>query len=359
MKVCIIGPYPQKENQPMTGPMRVVYNLVKELEKIDDIEVEVPNRNEKSKIKILWNILKSDADIFNIHGSRIIRGLIFVLLKFLNSKVVSSLNGLIKIERTLGAEFKPVLSVFFETLIIKHSDKISTVSKNMKNWIEKYYKISPQKIEVIPNGVGEKFFERHNPGIFLDRFNISKNKKIISFVGGTREVKGLDFLLDSLNKLGNNKDWLCFIIGPRGDQDSYLKNKVSNSDKLNKNIIFMGKISSSLLLSAYSATDVFILPSKYEPFGMVALEAMASGKPVIVSDKVGMNYIIEDGKNGFIVKYGNQKQLAERIDYLIRNHKESKEMGKLAKKTAKNNNWTKIAMKYIEFFNNIVGDLFE
>ena len=117
----------------------------------------------------------------------------------------------------------------------------------------------------------------------------------------------------------------------------------------------MGKVSDNELHYIYQIAHVFVLPSLYEPFGLVVLEAMAKGRAVIVSDKVGISSVIKSGKDGIIVPYGNVKRLVEEIDFLLQNPKKREKIRKDARKTAKRYTWNKIAKKYVEAYCEVLG----
>ncbi|HUV42529.1 MAG TPA: glycosyltransferase family 4 protein [Patescibacteria group bacterium] len=352
----IIGQYPKSKDQVFTGPMRVIYNLTQSWED-KGIELSIPARKFKNYNKYLKKILfvfeafHSDADIFSLHGfsPAILFSSIVGLLR--RKKIQVTVHGLIFLERQMG-EGHPFWKEIIERFILKTADKIVTISLSMKLSISSHYNISPKKIDIIPHGVGNIFLnDEITKKLFSDKYDC-RGVKVISFVGGTKKVKNLLFLLKALKKV-KTKNWKLYIIGPPKDQDRKLKSWVSENN-FSKKVYFTGPFNQKMLRSAYRRTDVFVLPSRYESFGLVALEAMASETSTIVSDKVGMSFMIKHGQNGYVVEHGNISQLSQLIDKLLGHSEIREEMAKRARMTAKKYSWANIADIYISLFHNLI-----
>lgn len=217
-----------------------------------------------------------------------------------------------------------------EKEIFQKTPLIVTNSRMVKDDILKYYRINPDKISVIYNGVDLIKFsvENRHHGIKLrEKFNISKKKKIILFVGSGFKRKGLDILIQALQYL--KSDYLLFIVG-KGDFSPYLN--MAKNLKVEDKILFLGV--SREIEKIYSAADVFVLPTLYDPFSNATLEAMASGLCVITTKNNGAAEIIEDGKEGFILENLFDKiEIAEKIELALKN---SEVMGYDARKKSEN-----------------------
>ena len=133
--------------------------------------------------------------------------------------------------------------------------------------------------------------------IIKSQLKLKTNSKIILFVGRLEINKGIDILLKSFLDLNKEiKDLILLIVG-----DGSLKIELSREFDKYKNIIFTGRLSDDSLLDLYSIAYLFVLPSRFEPWGLVINEAMASSLPVITSSNVGCNNdLVEDGVNGYI-----------------------------------------------------------
>ena len=146
--------------------------------------------------------------------------------------------------------------------------------------------------------------------IFID--NNYKNKSISPFiflyVGRLIECKNIPLMINAFIKYSSLYNNSKLVIVGDGDLHNYLKNKYSNEH----NIIFKGKVFGDALIKEYKLGNILILPSKYEPWGLVVNEAMSAGLPVIVSDKVGARYDLVDNKNtGFVFKSESEDDLVK------------------------------------------------
>jgi glycosyltransferase involved in cell wall biosynthesis len=158
------------------------------------------------------------------------------------------------------------------------------------------------------------------------------------FVGGLDKAhyfKGINVLLDSLGLLDQaDKNWRLEIVGGGDLQDKYASRarELGIADK----VIFAGKVSDEELPKKYQDADCLILPSvnKGEAFGIVLLEAMASGLPVIASNLPGVRKVFTDGREGLLVSPGDAADLKEKIKLLMENPAKRKEMGEAARKLA-------------------------
>jgi D-inositol-3-phosphate glycosyltransferase len=123
--------------------------------------------------------------------------------------------------------------------------------------------------------------------------------------------------------------------------------------KLQDRIAFWGSQRQDLLPYFYSAAEALVLPSRYESFGMVALEAMACGTPVIASRVGGLQYTIEDGKTGFLVPEGDWLSLAERIREVIENPSLKRKLVTRAMTKVKQFGWPMIAKKILSLYGSL------
>lgn len=198
---------------------------------------------------------------------------------------------------------------------------------------------------VIPNGIDLSEF---NPRVkkikrFLD------GKINLLFVGRLEERKGLIYLLYAYQLLENDFENLRLIVvgeGPlRKECEGFVKEK-----KL-KEVYFEGEKTDRELTSYYNSSDIFVSPAIFgESFGIVFLEAMACGKPVVGFANEGYKEFLEDKKGGILAKNRDEKDLAKKIATLIKNQKLRKKMGKYALKEVTNYSWKNIANKILDFY---------
>lgn len=185
-------------------------------------------------------------------------------------------------------------------------------------------KVKEENIAVIPNGV-ENIFSRKCKKNIKNKFNLEG--KIVLNVATLTKQKGQDLLLQAIS-LMKNKATLVFVGHDAGFK-SKLEEKVKELD-LN-NVIFLGGIDQNDLACLYQQSDVFVFPSRYEPFGIVALEAMASGLPVVATKFGGTKEFVHEPFGKIVDPYDPQ-ELANAIDYFLSRKYTGKEGIEEAKK---------------------------
>lgn len=202
--------------------------------------------------------------------------------------------------------------IYRQTLgrIVFDADTVVCVSEYEREIIYKNG-FKTKHIEVVYPGVDIEEFQNCNYNIF-DRYGLSNNK-IILFVGRLEPIKGVDVLIRAMPIiLKEIPEARLFIIGPDFGQK---KNLEDIAEKLNigDKIIFAGSLNRRELISAFLNADIFCLPSRFEAFGIVLVEAMAAKIPVVASDCSAIPYVIKDGLNGLLFEPGNHKQLSSKV----------------------------------------------
>jgi len=181
---------------------------------------------------------------------------------------------------------------------------------------------------------GRKHFTIYNCIEELPKNCLSeKNELNIGIVSRIAHEKGIDILLKALPFVKNfNK---LIIVG---DGREYKKEMLNLADKLkiNNKIVWAGKQPREKVFDFYKQMDIVIIPSRFESFGLTAIEAMSCGKIVIASNVDGLKEIIENGINGFLFKKENEKDLANKINYIIENFDKLENIKIKAKETVKN-----------------------
>jgi glycosyltransferase involved in cell wall biosynthesis len=180
---------------------------------------------------------------------------------------------------------------------------------------------------------------------------------VVMFAGTITPRKGVLELMKATELL-NRRDVLLLVVGNLDLDKEYARKVVEYAKDKGINAKFTGFIPYEDLKALYSACDVFVLPSFEEGQGVVLLEAMASGKPLIGSKVGGIPMQIKEGWNGFLVEPGDVRQLAERILYLVENEGERMRMGENSRKLAKEKfDWERISERYLKVYEEIVkGD---
>ena len=260
--------------------------------------------------------------------------------------------------RTIGQELKALdhrayrrLAAFVEGLVFGHNSRKAriAVSQSLKREFIRHYGDAAQGTIVIPNGVDLKMFGPANRPIYRERlrqkYDIPPSELVLMFAGCDWERKGVRYLIEAFALLPR-LDVRLLIIGS-GDGEFY--GHLAELKQVRERIIFVSH--SSNPSEYYAASDVFVFPTIYEPFGLVIAEAMASALPVITSRVAGAADVIVDGVNGLLLREPSDvNDLAARIESLLSNAELRKTMGECARKTAENLSWNQVAEKTIDVY---------
>lgn len=228
------------------------------------------------------------------------------------------------------------------------------------------YDAPPERIVVIPPGVDTDLFHpivNRRAKEWVGSFS----EKTVLFVGRIDPVKGLDtwfrsmkLVLDAEPSL-STRMCVCLIGGDLDDDidpDSELVrlDKLKDELGLSDVVTFLGGRAQSSLPYYYASADVVVMPSRYESFGLAALEAMACGTPVVASDVGGLSFIVRNGETGFLVPEGDEQAFADCILNLLRDPELRNKLGARAVLVAQNYSWRLIADKIVDLYRDVMRD---
>ncbi len=203
------------------------------------------------------------------------------------------------------------------------ADLIISSSSEEKRNLTREYGVSAQKIKVIYPGVNHNLFYPSKIKTAYLETGFSKDNKILLYVGRVEPIKGLLTIIEAFASLKKSMDPLSkelrLIVIGGGKKDSELSynhevNRVKAAVEtfgLTGKIVFLGSKEQKALKDFYSAAAALIVPSLYESFGLVVVEALACGTPVLVSNVGKMKTIVKEGKNGFSFAPGSPEALAK------------------------------------------------
>lgn len=232
---------------------------------------------------------------------------------------------------------------------INSSKKTVVVSSKLKKTGENLLKINKEKIAVVSNGINlEDIF--NGKSILLEKY---KKRKIILSVSHLKKSKGIQLNLKAISKNIKKYNNLFYIIVGSGKEKGELE-EFSKQLCIQNNVEFVGEIPHKKVMEYMSICDIFSLPSYNEGFGVVYLEAMANGKPVIACQGEGIDGIIKDKETGILVKPKDVDSLVKAMDYLLSNSDEARAIGKRAcKLVLENYSWEKSAEKIIKVYEEV------
>ncbi len=245
---------------------------------------------------------------------------------------------------------RQIVNLYRKTLgkaTLKRTDRLIATTESYAATSRDIWK---KEASVIPNAVDERIFTPELSGERIrEKYGIEGN--MVLYVGRLVFHKGIEYLIESAKYVD-----ATYIIVGSGDKEAELKRFAARRG-VRKKVIFAGRVDGRELPEYYAATDVFVLPSvsRLEAFGIVALEAMASGKPVIVSDIPGVNEVIEEGVQGIRAKPMDSKDIAEKINVLLRDEGIRKRMGSAGRKLVEERyTWKKVVEKIEAVYSEVV-----
>jgi len=207
-------------------------------------------------------------------------------------------------------------------------------------------KITRSKIFTIPNGIDLEYIQK------ISSYE-KKDHPAIFFLGYLTKGKGVEDLIKAIRLVKIKVDNVRLYIGGIGPYMTKLKQLVHDLH-LNENVTFLGLLDEREKFVHMKSMDIFVLPSYWESFPFVLLEALACGKPIITTNVGGNPFAVSDGINGYLVQPGDWQQLADKLIYLLNDKILIKKMGKESKKRAANFDWAVISQKTRDAYKEII-----
>ncbi len=258
----------------------------------------------------------------------------------------------LEIPHTFGPLIVNLYQRTFGTYTVSKADKIITTTTSYGATSKAVWH---QDADIIPNAVDEERFHPSNDGSQIRKKLGLEDEKLITYVGRIVYHKGLEYFVRAAKFLEDEN--VKFLLVGTGDFRSELEDMIKR-EGLEDKVMFAGRVPNEDLPNYYAATDIFVLPSvsRLEAFGIVALEAMASCVPVIVSDIPGVRDVIVEGKHGLLAEPMNSENLAGKIRTLIENPDMAERMGKNGRKRVEERfTWSKVADEIEEVYESLLN----
>jgi phosphatidylinositol alpha-mannosyltransferase len=240
--------------------------------------------------------------------------------------------------------WKPLLKKWMAKL-----DGKIAVSKAARDFVSRYF---PGDYVIIPNGIDLNRFSDKAPPIEQYR----DGKLNILFVGRLEKRKGFKYLLGAYERVKKQfPQCRLIVVSPAGRLCKKYQ-KIAARRKL-KDVVFADRVSYEELPRYYNTADIFCSPAiGWESFGMVLLEAMATGKPIVASDIPGYAGLVTNGVEGLLVKPGDEKAFSGALLQLLQDESMRKAMGEKGKLKAKDYSWEVIAQKVMSYYQKLLQD---
>ena len=284
-----------------------------------------------------------------------------VFSKRIKKRLIYSSHSLRRDKPSYG--FIDRIAIFLENRIVKKAKLTIIANEIIAEKIIKQAKVSTSRVKVVTIGIDTEQYHPDNLiGNIKEKYKLGDDN-IVLFVGRVCADKGVEYLVKAADIVVNRygKDNVRFLVVGPSEQFNMRKNTIGNYwQKVNQlvddymlqnKVIFTGTVQLDDKIKLYTACDILVVPSIVDLDPRVPIEAMASGKPVIGTNVGTIPRRITDGQNGFIVEPADEKQLADKINYLLDNPEERKKMGMYARKTVEENySADKMAARMIEVF---------
>ncbi len=264
-------------------------------------------------------------------------------------------------------EFESPLRLSSEKKLVQEADGIISATEIEKKDLQQYYDADPHKITVLPPGVDLCRFYPIPKDEAKAVIGIPPNEKVILFVGRIEPLKGIDNLLKAIallrkaDVLTSCPHYVAIIGGdpdkPRECLDREMRNlkDLNHSLGLDDMVVFLGKKAQDSLPYYYSAAEVVVMPSHYESFGMVALESMACGTPVVATKVGGLELLVQNEVTGLSVPDDDPESLADQLKRLICKEGLREVLSKNCLQFTKNYSWSIITFKLIEIYQRMLN----
>lgn len=295
-------------------------------------------------LKALLLLKKVNPDIVHAQGIQIgISG--FLAKKFLRKSYIVWAQGS---DVYLQWRFKSTVS----KLVFRNADAVIALTNDMEKAMQKIYDAS---ISIVPFGINlESFGNLPTKQAIREKLGLNTSDSVILFVGTLRPVKGVKYLIEAMNSIRQRDTKASLVLVGDGEERQSLE-VLTKELSLEESVTFIGRVPNEKIPEYMAASDVLVLPSLSESFGIVNLEAMASGLPVVASKVGGLPEIIEDGENGFLVEPKNPEQIAERVLLLLEDDTLRGKISRSNKERAKQYSWESVVGRLEQIYSHVLN----
>ncbi len=248
-------------------------------------------------------------------------------------------------------EEEPELRIETERDLAKSCHRIISPTEKERDELIQYYGSSPERIGVVPCGVNMELFQPLDKEMAKKELGFGDDK-IILFVGRIEPLKGIEKLLKAIPHLQNRQGARLVIIGggEQSQEETERLKRLSRDFHIEDSVTFLGAVNHERLPYFYSAADACVIPSYYESFGLVALESLACGTPVVTNNVGDFKNIISQGETGYVVADNEPLHLAEKIDLLLSRPGSDKNSALSIRASVSRFSWENIAKTIVREF---------
>src|SRR3989339_1474487 len=244
-----------------------------------------------------------------------------------------------------------------ECQIVQNADAIIANTRLEKADLVSFYKSEKGKVIIIPPGISQALFKPIERNLALKKLQLNSSFRYLLFVGRMDPIKGLPLLIKAMCDIHAYFPDVKLIITGGDKNDLYWKSiqETVCDCELKDCVIMLEAQPYPNLPYLYNSATLTIMPSYHETFGLVALESMACGTPVVASKVGGLTTFIKDRVNSFLVPSHNQKKLTTTIIEILQDKKQLKAVKQQAQKTTQDYSWEKIVPKYLKLYEKLLS----
>lgn len=245
-----------------------------------------------------------------------------------------------------------------ERRLVQEVDRIVAATEHEQRLLEQIYGVFRSRIEVVPLGVDRDRFRPREQAEARRTLSLDSDAQILLAVGRIEPLKGLDILIEALAEMTERTRLQLLIVGgdDRSEHEVARLHQVAQSAGVAGHIRFVGAVLHEDLNTYYNAADVVVVPSFYESFGLVAVEAMASGVPVVASRVGGLASTIIDGRCGYLIPWRCPGPFAEKLDLLLENRSLRDALGTAAAISMEHYEWFSVAQRLSAIYETLIRE---
>jgi len=247
--------------------------------------------------------------------------------------------------RARSGEHEPASRIAAERAIATGADRIIVASEHERQSLVALYGAPAERIAVVPCGVDLDLFAPMDKEFARRRLGLRSTERIILFVGRIEPLKGIDILIDAAAQLHDDENFAVLIVGGDARAREQIEALRAQAAALgvDHHISFVGAVEHHELPLYYNAADVCVVPSHYESFGLVAVESMACGTPVVASRVGGLTTTIADGETGYLIPWRCAEPFVERLELLLDNDELRASFGRAGREAVERFRWSHVA----------------
>ncbi len=253
------------------------------------------------------------------------------------------------------SEREPEYRIDGERLVAQSVDRVICAGAGEKEMLVNVYGVPANRIAVVPCGVDTERFRVMDRARVRRRLGLAIDEPVILFVGRIEPLKGIDVLLRAAAQLDGR--FRLLIVGGDANDAERKGELTALASELGifSRVTFLDAVPHGDLPLYYGAADICVVPSYYESFGLVAVEAMACGVPVVASRVGGLKETVQDGQTGYLVPWRCPEPFAERLELLLNNESLRRSLGREARAAAERFRWSEVAARVEDVYHELVS----